>query len=75
MRDLTLSPPAGHIGCLLGESGCGKTTVLRAIAGFEPLRAGRIPLDGTVISTPDMQVAPESRRVGMMFQDYALFHT
>ena len=73
VRDLTLSLPAGHIGCLLGESGCGKTTVLRAIAGFEPLRAGRILLDGTVISTPDMQVAPESRRVGMMFQDYALF--
>ena len=73
VRDLTLSLPAGHIGCLLGESGCGKTTVLRAIAGFEPLRAGRILLDGTIISTPDMQVAPESRRVGMMFQDYALF--
>ena len=73
VRDLTLSLPAGHIGCLLGESGCGKTTVLRAIAGFELLRAGRILLDGTIISTPDMQVAPESRRVGMMFQDYALF--
>ena len=73
VNDLDLSLGQGQIGCLLGESGCGKTTVLRAIAGFEPLRAGRILLDGTVISTPDMQVAPESRRVGMMFQDYALF--
>ena len=44
VQDLTLGLPAGHIGCLLGESGCGKTTVLRAIAGFEPVRAGRILL-------------------------------
>jgi putative spermidine/putrescine transport system ATP-binding protein len=73
VQDLTLGLPAGHIGCLLGESGCGKTTVLRAIAGFEPVRAGRILLDGTVISSPTVQVAPELRRVGMMFQDYALF--
>jgi iron(III) transport system ATP-binding protein len=73
VQDLTLGLPVGHIGCLLGESGCGKTTVLRAIAGFEPVRAGRILLDGTVISSPTEQVAPELRRVGMMFQDYALF--
>ncbi|WP_183013252.1 ABC transporter ATP-binding protein [Achromobacter sp. UMC46] len=73
VQDLTLGLPAGHIGCLLGESGCGKTTVLRAIAGFEPVRAGRILLDGAVISSATEQVAPEQRRVGMMFQDYALF--
>ncbi len=73
VQDLSLGLPAGHIGCLLGQSGCGKTTVLRAIAGFEPLRAGRILLDGTVISSSTEQVAPERRRVGMMFQDYALF--
>jgi len=73
VQDLSLTLPAGHIGCLLGESGCGKTTILRAIAGFEPVRAGHIALDGTVISSPNVQVAPELRRVGMMFQDYALF--
>jgi len=73
VQDLSLTLPAGHIGCLLGESGCGKTTILRAIAGFEPVRAGHIALDGTVISSPSVQVAPELRRVGMMFQDYALF--
>ncbi|MBO9356772.1 ATP-binding cassette domain-containing protein [Bordetella petrii] len=73
VQDLTLRLPAGHIGCLLGASGCGKTTILRAIAGFEPVRAGQISLDGTVISSPTVQVAPELRRVGMMFQDYALF--
>ncbi|MBO1110989.1 ATP-binding cassette domain-containing protein [Bordetella petrii] len=73
VQDLSLALPAGHIGCLLGESGCGKTTILRAIAGFEPVRAGQISLDGAVISSPAVQVAPELRRVGMMFQDYALF--
>jgi len=73
VQNLSLALPAGHIGCLLGESGCGKTTILRAIAGFEPVRAGQIALDGAVISSPAVQVAPELRRVGMMFQDYALF--
>ena len=73
VQDLSLTLPAGHIGCLLGQSGCGKTTILRAIAGFEPVRAGHIALEGTVISSESVQVAPEHRRVGMMFQDYALF--
>jgi iron(III) transport system ATP-binding protein len=71
--DLSLTLPGGHIGCLLGPSGCGKTTVLRAIAGFEPPVAGRILLDGAVLSSPASSMAPERRRVGMMFQDYALF--
>ncbi|MEL1263827.1 ABC transporter ATP-binding protein [Pseudoxanthomonas putridarboris] len=70
---LSLSLPAGEIGCLLGASGCGKTTVLRAIAGFEPLRAGRIVLDGAVLVDTAVAMPPERRRVGMMFQDYALF--
>ncbi|HRL21908.1 MAG TPA: ABC transporter ATP-binding protein [Alcaligenes sp.] len=70
---LNLQLPQGEIGCLLGASGCGKTTVLRAIAGFEPLREGRILLDQQLLSSPHQQVAPEHRRVGMMFQDYALF--
>ncbi len=70
---LSLSLARGDIGCLLGASGCGKSTVLRAIAGFEPLRDGAIVLDGAVLSTPAGEVPPERRRVGMMFQDYALF--
>ncbi|WP_198969070.1 ABC transporter ATP-binding protein [Xylophilus sp. ASV27] len=73
VRDLSLQLQAGHIGCLLGPSGCGKTTALRAIAGFEPVRAGRILLGETVLSSPGQQVPPERRRVGMMFQEYALF--
>src|SRR3546814_15915293 len=63
----------GGIGCLLGASGCGKTTVLRAIAGFEPLRAGSISLGDAYLSEVGRQLAPERRNVGMMFQDYALF--
>lgn len=73
VKDLSLNLEKGSIGCLLGESGCGKTTVLRAIAGFEPLRSGSIMLGDDVLSTPGYLVAPEKRHVGMMFQDYALF--
>ncbi|MBY4664970.1 ATP-binding cassette domain-containing protein, partial [Burkholderia contaminans] len=70
---LSLALPRGDIGCLLGASGCGKTTVLRAIAGFEPVRMGRIVLDGVPVAAPSLDVPPERRRIGMMFQDYALF--
>ena len=71
--DLSLALPAGGIGCLLGASGCGKTTALRAIAGFEPVQAGAIVLDGAPLSSVGRTLAPERRGVGMMFQDYALF--
>jgi iron(III) transport system ATP-binding protein len=73
VRDLSLALVAGEIGCLLGASGCGKTTVLRAIAGFEPVLAGSIALEGTRLSSPGSSVAPERRGIGLMFQDYALF--
>ena len=69
----SLDLDAGSIGCLLGPSGCGKTTVLRAIAGFEPVRTGRIELGGALLSAPGIHRPPEQRRVGMMFQEYALF--
>ncbi|SDF76194.1 iron(III) transport system ATP-binding protein [Pseudomonas seleniipraecipitans] len=69
--DLHLNP--GDIGCLLGPSGCGKTTTLRAIAGFEPVLEGEISLAGEVISRRGFTLAPEKRRIGMVFQDYALF--
>ena len=69
----SLELDAGRIGCLLGPSGCGKTTVLRAIAGFEPVRAGRIELGDVTLSTPGTHLPPERRRLGMMFQEYALF--
>jgi iron(III) transport system ATP-binding protein len=63
----------GNIACLLGPSGCGKTTLLRCIAGFEPVAAGEIRLEGQSVSRPGYSLAPEKRRIGMVFQDYALF--
>jgi iron(III) transport system ATP-binding protein len=73
INDLSLSLGRGAIGCLLGPSGCGKTTVLRCVAGFETASTGRIILGGKVVSGPGVAVPPEQRRVGMVFQDYALF--
>ena len=73
VRGLAFTLARGAIGCLLGPSGCGKTTVLRCIAGFEPVQEGTIRLNGRIVSAPGVMVAPERRRVGMVFQDYALF--
>jgi iron(III) transport system ATP-binding protein len=64
---------AGEIACLLGSSGCGKTTVLRLIAGFESPLGGSIRLDGATIADSKQSVPPEQRHIGMMFQDYSLF--
>ena len=63
----------GQIGCILGPSGCGKSTLLRAIAGLEPLQQGQITMGGEVLSSSQIMVAPDKRRVGMVFQDFALF--
>jgi len=73
LRDLSLRIRRGTIACLLGASGCGKTSVLRSIAGFEPLSAGEISLNDKVVSRRGTRLPPEQRRVGMVFQDYALF--
>ncbi len=64
---------AGEVGVLIGPSGCGKTTLLRAVAGLEQVSAGEIRLAQKVVSSVSQHVAPESRRIGMVFQDYALF--
>ena len=73
LNRLSFALERGQIGCLLGASGCGKTTVLRCIAGFEPVAAGEIRLNGVLVSRRDFSVPTEKRRVGMVFQDYALF--
>lgn len=73
LRNLSFKLAKGDIACLLGPSGCGKSTILRAIAGFERLIKGEIKLNGKVIATPTHELAPEKRRIGMVFQDYALF--
>src|SRR5438128_1584267 len=63
--DLDLELASGTICCLLGPSGCGKTTVLRCIGG--------IRLDGELVGSPAIHWPAEQRRIGMVFQDYALF--
>ena len=73
VKDLSLTLQRGEIGCLLGASGCGKTTVLRTIAGFEPLLDGEILLNGKCVSRNGFLLPPAKRRIGMVFQDYALF--
>ncbi len=73
VENLSLTIERGELLCLLGYSGCGKTTVLRAIAGFEPLHHGSILLDDCLLSSPSIMVPVEQRNLGMVFQDYALF--
>jgi len=63
----------GELGALIGPSGSGKTTLLRAIAGLEQPHAGNILLDGQLLDGPGVRVAAEQRRIGMVFQDFALF--
>jgi putrescine transport system ATP-binding protein len=69
VNDVSLNIYRGEIFCLLGGSGCGKTTLLRMLAGFEQPSAGRIFIDGV----PMEGVPPYERPVNMMFQSYALF--
>ena len=73
IADLSFTLPEGAIGCLLGPSGCGKTTALRCISGFESIRSGEIRIGGAVVSRPGWMLPAQKRRVGMVFQDYALF--
>lgn len=73
VKNISFALAQGQIGCLVGPSGCGKTTILRAIAGFEAPAAGAISLQGVEVSNALTQQAPEQRKVGMVFQDFALF--
>ena len=73
VQQVSLGLRAGDIGVLIGPSGCGKTTLLRAVAGLESVSGGEIRLDGQVVSRVGQVLPPENRRIGMVFQDYALF--
>jgi iron(III) transport system ATP-binding protein len=73
VRESDLCAGRGEFVALLGPSGCGKTTLLRLIAGFERPDAGEIELEGRPVAGRGAWVPPERRRVGMVFQDYALF--
>lgn len=70
---VSLTMEAGEVVCLLGASGCGKTTLLRIVAGLECPDHGTVALQSQEISGPGWARAPEKRAIGMMFQDYALF--
>ena len=71
--DLDLTLGKDEIVCLLGASGCGKTTTLKAIAGLIEAKQGQVFIDGKLVSDANTFVSPEHRNIGMMFQDYALF--
>ena len=73
VEDVTFTVERGSILALVGHSGCGKTTLLRLIAGFERPDEGSILLEGRPVAGRGVWVSPESRGIGMVFQDYALF--
>jgi iron(III) transport system ATP-binding protein len=73
VQELNLDIERGELLAVLGPSGCGKTTLLRMIAGFEQPDAGCVAVSDEVVAGPGRMVPPEKRRVGMVFQDYALF--
>ncbi|GHA53849.1 ABC transporter ATP-binding protein [Photobacterium aphoticum] len=73
LNNLSLPVEDNEIVCLLGASGCGKTTLLKAIAGLLPLTQGEIRIRDRVIASDNVWLPPEKRNIGMIFQDYALF--
>ncbi|MBI2846957.1 MAG: ABC transporter ATP-binding protein [Chloroflexi bacterium] len=73
IQGVSLELEEGKFLALLGPSGCGKTTLLRLIAGFEVPDKGTIEIGGSTVSGPGVFIPPENRRVGIVFQDYALF--
>ncbi|MDQ3618495.1 MAG: ABC transporter ATP-binding protein [Pseudomonadota bacterium] len=72
LEDVSFALAGGDIGCLLGPSAAGKTTLLRALAGFEPLQRGSIHANGQLLTGDGVRVPPEQRQIGMVFQDHAL---
>lgn len=73
LRDLQLQLDDNEIVCLLGESGCGKTTLLRAVAGLQASLDGEISINNQQVNAHGINTPPEQRKVGLIFQDYALF--
>jgi iron(III) transport system ATP-binding protein len=73
LDSVSLTAPEAKVLALLGPSGSGKSTIMRLIAGLEPVDAGDVRIGDEIVSTPSRTLAAEARRIGMVFQDYALF--
>jgi iron(III) transport system ATP-binding protein len=73
LDDVSLDVQAGEIICLVGHSGCGKTSLLRIIAGIDAPDCGTLAMGGKTFVGPSVFIEPEKRNVGVVFQDYALF--
>jgi iron(III) transport system ATP-binding protein len=73
VHDFSITVPRGHVVALLGPSGCGKTTALRLIAGFDSPDSGSVTIGGQCVFQAGCNFPPEKRRIGMVFQEGALF--
>lgn len=73
LKGISLSLKEGEIISILGESGCGKSSLLGCIAGFFEINDGSIYIGGKLVASKSVYLAPQERDVGVLFQDYALF--
>lgn len=73
VHGVSLKIEPGQVTCLLGPSGCGKSTTLRMIAGVDMQDSGEIYVDGDLVCDTQFRIPPERRKIGLMFQDFALF--
>ena len=73
LEDVSIQLQAHRVGCLMGESGCGKTTLLRCIAGLERIAGGRIEINNQLVSSSSYHLETEKRSAGLVFQEGALF--
>ena len=73
LKDVSFSLAKGDLACLIGPSGCGKTSLLRVIAGLEEKAIGLVSSNNKILQNQSQYTAPQKRKIGMVFQDYALF--
>jgi len=73
LQNINLELEKDKIACILGPSGCGKTTLLKLIAGLEKVTTGDIIINDEIVSSNTMHLKTEKRKIGFLFQDYALF--